>query len=231
MENILLVEDDPNLSLMIQENLEDLDFVVYTATSEDEVFRTMETTDIQIILMDVELNGNLNGFDIAEIIRSKNEKLPIIFTTARKEIADLQRGFNIGNMDYLKKPFGIKELSFRINALLQREHSQKKVFQLGIFTFDPSCFCLYENKIPIKLARLESIFLSQLFENKEKVVSKEALVKSLWEREDDPQGKDGSLHNIAYKIRKILEKDPSISLKTIAKNGYLLSFEKRLPLF
>ena len=105
MERILLVEDDPNLSMMIIENLEDLDFEVCHLQNGEDVLPLLEQENFDLILMDVDLGGKKDGFDLAEEIRTIDKTLPIIFTTAKKSVADLERGFNIGSMDYLKKAF------------------------------------------------------------------------------------------------------------------------------
>ena len=226
MEKILLVEDDPNLSMMIVENLEDLDFEVQHLSNGEEVLPLLEQEVFDLILMDVDLGGEKDGFDIAEEIRITKKTLPIIFATAKKGIPDLERGFNMGYMDYLKKPFGVKELSLRINALLRRDDVKNEGYKLGLLTFDPSNQSLTVKEKTIRLTRLESTFLTLLCENKGKVVTKEDLIKVLWEQDDDPQGKESSLHNLAYKLRKMLEKDPAIVLKTISKNGYSISISE-----
>jgi len=225
MERILLVEDDPNLSMMIIENLEDMGYEAYHLLEGKEVLPLLEQESFDLILMDVDLGEEKNGFEIAEAIRTTNKTLPIIFTTAKKGISDLERGFNIGNMDYLKKPFGVKELSLRINSLLNRENTKKEVFHLGSYRFDPSKQSISIIKSEIKLTKLESSFLAQLCENMGKVVSKEELIKLLWEKDDDPQGKESSLHNLAYKLRKIFEEEDSVSIVNISKKGYCLTVD------
>ncbi|MDD2613077.1 MAG: response regulator transcription factor [Bacteroidales bacterium] len=223
MEKILLVEDDQNLSMMILENLEDLEFEVFHLLDGKGVLPLMEQETFDLILMDVDLGGGKkDGFEIAEEIRTVNRTLPIIFATAKKSVADLERGFKIGYMDYLKKPFGIRELSLRINSLLNREEEKKDSYQLGTLTFEPSIQCLSKEGIHIKLSKLESSFLKILCENEGHVINKEDTIKELWKMDEDPQGKESSLHNIAYKLRKILEEEPSVSIKTISKGGYLL---------
>ncbi|MDD4972395.1 MAG: response regulator transcription factor [Paludibacter sp.] len=189
MERILLVEDDPNLSMMVIENLEDLDFEVCHLLNGEEVLPLLEQENFDLILMDVDLGGEKDGFDIAEAIRAKNKKLPIIFTTAKKSVADLERGFNIDFMDYLKKPFGVKELSLRINSLLKRENGTKDGFQLGSLLFNPCHQTIFTEGKTIRLTKLESSFLNILCQNMGNVVRKETLIKELWEEDDDPQGK------------------------------------------
>lgn len=223
MERILLVEDDPNLSMMIIENLEDMGYEAYHLLDGKNVLSLVEHENFDLILMDVDLGGEKDGFEIAEAIRMTNKTLPIIFTTAKKSISDLEKGFNIGNMDYLKKPFGVKELSLRIKSLLNRDNIKKEVFRLGSYMFDPSKQSISVIMSEIKLTKLESSFLAKLCENMGKVVSKEELISFLWEKDDDPQGKESSLHNLAYKLRKIFEEEDSVSIVNISKKGYCLT--------
>ena len=226
MEKILLVEDDSNLSMMIIENLEDLNFEVVHLVNGEEVLSHLEQESFDLILMDIDFGCSTNGFDIAESIREKDKFLPILFTTAKKSTSDLERGFSIGCMDYLKKPFGIRELNLRMNSLLKKENLNLNTFQLGSSSFDNSCQSLTIKEKVIKLTKLESTFLSLLCKHTGKVVTKDAIIKVLWEYDDDPQGKVNSLHNLAYKLRKVLEIDPMISLETISKNGYQLVISK-----
>lgn len=212
--------------MMIIENLEDLCFDVSHQLNGEDVLSILEKESFDLLLLDVDLGSSTNGFDIAESIREKDKSLPILFTTAKKSTADLERGFSIGCMDYLKKPFGIRELNLRINSLLKKENTVNHNIQLGSISFDCSCQSLTVKEKVIKLPKLESGFLSLLCTHRGTVVTKEELIKVLWEDEDDPQGKENSLHNLAYKLRKVLEPDPLISLKTISKNGYQLVIQK-----
>jgi two-component system, OmpR family, response regulator TrcR len=220
VKRILLVEDDENLSLILKDNLEDLNFEVKDVQNGEDAILLSEKENFDLILMDVELSGILNGFETAEVIRKKHLTLPIIFTTAKKSSDDIERGFSIGYMDYLKKPFGVKELSLRINALLDVKKPEKVVFQLGFFQFNPTYRTLNYQTEDHRLTKQEAQFLTLLCENSGNIVYKEDLINYLWENDDDPKSKEGAINNIAYNLRKYLKRDSSILLETIPKGGY-----------
>jgi DNA-binding response OmpR family regulator len=227
MKKILLVEDDQNLAFIMKENLEDLDFEVLHITEGESVFHHLTTEPIDLVLMDVELSGELNGFEAAEQIRKEYPMLPIIFTTARNTGKDLERGFRIDNMDYVKKPFGIKEISFRIEALLGKNNA-KEAFMVGSLTFNPILNQLQTKEGEIfHLTNLESRFLAELNENAGRIVSKEQLIETLWEDIDDPKSKEKSIHNLAYSLRQHLKGEPNVRLEMISKQGYRILLEAK----
>ena len=122
MKKILLIEDDANLAFMLKDGLESEGFNVFHITNAEEVVETMDDFMLHVpdlILLDVNLKGAIDGFELSKKIRQKSQ-IPIIFTTARTQIEDLQQGFSIGNVDYMKKPFGIRELVLHINEMISR---------------------------------------------------------------------------------------------------------------
>lgn len=220
MKKILLVEDDKNLSFIMKENLEDLDFEVCHILKGEDSYKILENNHIDLILMDVELSGEIDGFETARIIRGKYPLLPIIFTTARTSGKDIERGFGIKNMDYVKKPFGIKEIELRINSLLKNKKNTDDIIMIGAFTFDKVLNKLYRYNQEFRLTNLESRFLTILSENMGTMVSKESLITALWGDVDDPQSKEKSIHNLVYKLRQCLNTDPSTNLELLSKQGY-----------
>src|ERR1035437_7370232 len=120
MKKILLIEDDANLAFMVTDGLESEGFNVFHMTNGEDLIDTMDefvAHPPDIILLDVNLKGKMNGFERSKKIRQRSQ-VPIIFTTSRTQIDDIQEGFTAGNVHYLKKPFGIRELVLRINELL-----------------------------------------------------------------------------------------------------------------
>ena len=92
MKKILLIEDDQNLSFIMKENLEDLGFEVCHILKGEDAFKILAAEQIDLILMDVELPGEFDGFETAKIIRVNYPLLPIIFTTARTSGKDIEKG-------------------------------------------------------------------------------------------------------------------------------------------
>lgn len=223
MTDILLVEDDEDLAYMLSENLEIEGFFVTHISNGEEVMHALENKTFELILMDVDLEGQLDGFDLAENIRKHYPTLPIIFTTGKTHFRDIERGLNLRFVDYQKKPYGTRELVARINNILNRltqKHSKRLIF--GNFTFNPiEQVIIKEGGEEARLTKTEATFLRLLCENLNSVITKDSIVKELWGTEELYQ-KEHSLNNLTHKIRKYLDNDPSIELLTISKVGYKL---------
>lgn len=223
MTRILLVEDDENLAYMLAENLELEGFSIHHVTEADIVLRTLEEEEFDLILMDIDLSQDINGFDLAEEIRQIYPTLPIIFTTGKTHFKDVERGLSIRYVDYQKKPYGTKELLARINNILNRlNQKNSKRFLFGQLSFNPIEQVIIKDDLELRLTKTEATFLRLLCENMNNVITKESIVKELWGSEDIYQ-KEHSMNNLTHKIRKYLEYDPSVELITISKVGYKLT--------
>src|ERR1700760_1858609 len=143
MKKILLVEDDPNLGLLLQDYLQlKGKFDVVLCKDGDEGLRAFTRNDYDLLILDV-MMPKKDGFTLGKEIRKINSQVPIIFATAKGMIEDKTQAFNLGGDDYITKPFRIEELLLRINALLKRagnsekhEESQQTTFKIGRYTFE-----------------------------------------------------------------------------------------------
>jgi two-component system, OmpR family, response regulator TrcR len=223
MRKILLIEDDTNLAFMLTDGLEGEGFKVLHLTKGEEVISALKKFQPDIILLDVNLKGVMNGFEVSKKIRQISQ-IPIIFTTSRTQIEDIQEGFQAGNVDYLKKPFGIRELILRINELLSRPANQVTIFRtinIGDFQFSPCEHSLQIGNEKIHLQKNECTVMNLLFENKGKVLSKKDILEHVW-KDTDLKAKEASLHNILSSLRTKLSADSKICIETIPKIGYKL---------
>lgn len=227
MRRVLLVEDDDNMSFMITDGLEAEGFEVLSFQEGAKALDALLDYTPDIVLMDVNLKGTLDGFGTARRIRDNNTYLPILFITSRSQLDDLKQGFSIGNMDYLKKPFGMGELVLRINELLmkiqQKTQSSEKsdVINLGRYCFYPSKFCLQIDSEEISLRKSECGVLLMLCQNTNNVVNKNDMLHQVWDT-TDPKSKEASLDNVLHVLRLKLSKDQSIAINTIPRVGYML---------
>lgn len=220
---ILLVEDDENLAFMLSENLEIEGYEVIHITMGEEVLPILSKKDINVILMDVDLGGEQDGFDIAETVRKIYPELPVIFTTGKTHFKDMERGLRIGYVDYQKKPFGARELIARLANLLERKINNgfARDYVIKGFSFYPVNHTIRIDNTEIHLTKSESSFLSILCENLNNVVKKEDITARLW-GDKDGYPKDHSVNNLTHRIRKYLEGNHYVELKTISKVGYRL---------
>jgi two-component system OmpR family response regulator len=221
---ILIVEDDLNLGYMIADLLKVNNHDVMHVSDGNAAIPEFNKFNPDIILMDVNLNCNINGFEIARQIRTSS-MTPVIFITNKTEFEDLREGFNIRNVDYLKKPFSYGELMLRANELKGRQTNfQEEICQkidLGSYIYLPFESLLKSDAEEIKLSFQENSLLKILCRNKNQVVYKESILKDMWE-EDFYRHKESSLNNIISGLRKKLKDKVNIDIINIPKTGWKL---------
>jgi len=127
-QKILVVDDEEDLCEILQFNLNSVGYLVDVAYSAEEAFAKLKN-NYDIMLLDV-MMGGISGFKLAELIRKDyNLNVPIIFVTARDNVSDKLKGFNVGADDYIAKPFSIKEVIARVQAVLSRTAFYKNAEQ------------------------------------------------------------------------------------------------------
>jgi DNA-binding response OmpR family regulator len=224
--SVLLVEDDKNLGFVVKDFLSGSGFKVELAINGLEAINTFVSANFDLCLIDVMLPLK-DGFSVAEEIRQKNQKVPIIFLTARSLKEDKIRGFKIGADDYITKPFSTEELLLRIEAVLRRTMAtnnntivEKEIFNIGKFVFDFSNQMIQIDDTKRQLTRKEAEVLRLLCINKNQLVRREFALKLIWGEDDYFMGR--SMDVYITKLRKILKDDPSISIQNIHRSGFKL---------
>jgi DNA-binding response OmpR family regulator len=223
---ILLVEDDVNLGFVVKDNLEISDFEVDWHQAGDTPRNLLESGhDFDIIILDVML-PNMDGFKLAQYIRSMDEWTPILFLTARSEEEDRLRGFEIGGDDYITKPFSIKELIYRVNVFLRRPVQEdvtgdsQKNHSIGSFVFSYPNLSLTNDSDTYLLTQLEADLLRLLFDNRDEIVRREDILVNLWGENDYFKGR--SLDVFISRLRKYFRDDPSVHIKNHHGVGFRL---------
>jgi len=212
---ILLVEDDKDLNDTIKEFLED-EYEIVSVYDGAEALNKAYEESFDVIILDVKL-PKLNGFDVAKEIR-KFKKTPIIFLTSLDSEKDVEEGFLSGGDDYIKKPFSLKELKLRIEAILRRIYGDSKVVKLfDGFEFDINKEILYKNSKEIHLKPKIAKLLKLLIQKKGEVVSKDEILEELYDFNEEPN--ETSIRTFINTLRNILGKD---KIETIKSVGYRL---------
>jgi DNA-binding response OmpR family regulator len=220
---ILLVEDDLNLSYLLQENLTAKGFSVSLARSGKAGLELAANTDFDICLLDIML-PEMDGFTLAQALRQKDATLPIIFLTARVQEKDKLHGFEIGADDYVTKPFSFKELYCRIIAVLRRvnfiapTHTEIENLSLGSLVLYPSQRMLSVNGQQRKLSQRESGLLQMLLQHNGKYVNRSEILKKVWGNDDYFTAK--SMDVYITRIRKLIKDDPSLEVENLYGTGY-----------
>ena len=215
---ILYLEDDINLSQTVEEYLRDEGFEVVCVYDGDEALQHIYRSHFDLFLLDVNV-PQINGFKLLKELREADITTPAIFITSLKGIDDLAEGYDCGADDYIKKPFALKELLFRINALLKREYKSLK----HIIKITDRCdFDIYTNELIVNgekrvLNQKESLLLKLLLKYKNECVTFDNIYQSVWEFAQTHSYM--SLRTYIKNLRKHIGKEHILSIKNI---GYKL---------
>lgn len=222
MKEILLVEDDLDLSKVLSSSLNKWGFKVNLIEKFDSILKEFIEKKPQLVIMDVNL-PYYDGFYWCKKIREVS-KVPILFLSSRDSNMDLIMGINNGGDDYITKPFPIEVLITKINALLRRTYdyagSESIIYYNNVVLDIEKCTFKYGNNT-IELTKNEIKILSVLIKNREKVVSRDKLMMSLWN--DDEFVSDNTLTvNITRLRNKIKEIGLDDFIKTKKGIGYMV---------
>ena len=220
---ILIIDDDRALSDIIKDMLEDYDYRVEQAFSVDEAFEVLTDKKYDLILLDINLPDG-DGFMICEELR-RVSTVPVIFASARTSEDDRVNGFEKGGDDYLPKPYSMKELLARVNALIRRTYGfdeQEEICKFGNVEVNLSSRTVTKEGKPVSLSLKEFDLLAYLCRNKNTAVEKDRLISEVWGAFSEVDASTLTVH-IRW-LREKLEKDASKPefIKTVFKVGYMI---------
>ena len=220
---ILIVDDDEDLSLIMAEMLEDHGYDAAIAKSSEEAFTLLSKSTWHLILLDINLPDE-TGFELCRELR-RVSSVPIIFASARTSETDRITGFDIGGDDYLPKPYSMKELLARVNALMRRTYGfteDEKIIVFGDVTVNITARTVIKSGKPVSLSLREFDLLSYLCENPNTALTKEKLLAQVWGAFSMVETSTLTVH-IRW-LREKLEDDPASPryIKTVYKVGYML---------
>ncbi len=219
---ILLVEDDPSLGYVIQDNLALKGYDVTLCTDGFEGEQAFIQSPFHLCILDVMLPKK-DGFSLARSIRDKNREVPIIFLTAKTMLEDKLNGFRTGADDYITKPFSLEELFYRVEVFLRRSRDNQledEVMNVGKFQFDPFSFTLKCNDDEKTLTQKEAEVLKLLYRNRDRVLKREEILTEVWGNDDYFMGR--SMDVFISKLRKYLKTDPDIQIVNYHGVGFRL---------
>ncbi len=226
--NILIVDDDTDLSMLIMDMLEDNGYIATNVTSLDAAYEVLEKEQFHLILLDINLPDG-TGFELCQELR-RVSNVPVIFASARTSEDDKITGLDMGGDDYIPKPYSIKELMSRINALLRRtygaiEQEEKYSLKAGkdnVIVIDTASKSVTRNNEPINLSLREYDLLLYMAQRKGQALYKDKLISDVWGAFSEVEPSTLTVH-IRW-LREKLENNPSepVFLKTVRKVGYML---------
>jgi len=222
------VEDDPHLGLLLKDILSEAGFHVRLCTDSAQALETIRRSKIDLGVLDVMLPGD-NGFMLAERIRATYPTIPFLFLTARSLKEDKLKGYALGAVDYISKPFDQEILLCKIRAILNRfdqlssDVPSQHIFQLGSFEFNYQAHSLTHGDDSMRLTEKENEVLYLLVSNLNKVVRRDEAVERIYGKRDYFLGR--SFDVFISKIRKYLSPDPSLKIENVYRVGFILTAE------
>ncbi len=223
MKNILIIDDDRDLSGILSDMLEDYGYHTAVAGDGEEALEMLAEQTFHLIILDINLPGQ-TGFDLCRELR-ETSTVPVLFSSARTSETDRIMGFDLGGDDYLPKPYSMKELLSRVKALIRRTYGflqEERTCSFGGITVNLTARRVTREGEEVSLSLREFDLLAFLCEHKNTALSKETLLTGIWGAFSLVEPSTLTVH-IRW-LREKLEKDPSRPqfIKTVYKVGYML---------
>ena len=225
---ILIVDDDLDLSMLIQDMLEDNGYASLYAASIDEAYEVLTDNRCDLILLDINLPDG-TGFTLCQELRQSSQ-IPIIFASARTSEDDKVNGLDMGGDDYIAKPYSLKELMSRIRSILRRTYgSDDDKFELLVLNTEGNKIeinrharTVSRNKGNVDMKPKEFDLLVYMAENRGRVLTKEQIMSAVWGLYSDVEPSTVAVH--VRWLREKLETDPSHPqlIRTVWGTGYVL---------
>lgn len=211
---LLLLEDDILLGETLQDMLEEEGYVVMMCRNGQEALDATFDTAFDLYLLDINV-PLINGIELLRELRGADDATPAIFLTSHRDKEMLRSGFESGGDDYVTKPFDNDELLWRIDALLRRFKGTKKC--AGALCHDEAHHCFMLEGRELELSKKEYELLALLMRHTPQIVTKEMIVETLWERDEDPS--EGA---VRVYINRLKQELGSEAIENIRGVGYRL---------
>lgn len=228
--HILIVEDERGIIQFLQQGLEEEGYTISSATDGLQGLELVQQNNFDLILLDWML-PKMSGLDLCKAIRTKDNKVPILFLTAKDTIQETVEGLKAGANDYIKKPFSFEELVVRIKIHFRNQITEE-ILKLGNIDVNLSKHTVFVNQNEVALTQREFELLCYLIRNKGKVCTRNQIIEDVWDIhfEYDTGVIDVFINGIRKKLNLKIEED---YIKTVRGVGYIandLSICNNFPL-
>ncbi len=218
MFKILVLEDDKELNRTVCTFLNNSGYEAVGCLNANEAYDALYENMIDLIVSDIMMPG-VDGFEFAKNVRDVNSEIPILFMTARDDIASKQRGFRIGVDDYMVKPIDLDELFLRIGALLRRSKiASSRKLKIGSFVMDADEHTAYLGEEEISLTSREFSILYKLLSYPKKTFTRTQLMDEFWDA--DTATAPRAVDVYMTKLRQKLSACEDFEIKTVHGLGY-----------
>jgi len=224
---ILVAEDDTNIRLGLTATLESEGYTVIAATDGAQALRLFAQETFDLVILDV-MMPKKSGYDVCRELRSRDNRVPVVFLTAKGEEIDKVVGLKLGADDYIAKPFGVHELLARVEALLRRSRLAGQdrggemaglppVFRFGAAEIDQKKFTATNGENVVALTARELKLLAVFSAHPGEVLTRDVLLNSVWGV--DYFGTTRTLDQHVAQLRKKVEADPQTPTAIVTVHG------------
>jgi DNA-binding response OmpR family regulator len=218
---ILLVEDDVGIRRATAMSIEAEGYTVIEAGDGDEGLRRLEMESPDLVILDVMLPGERDGFEVCREIRRSSD-VPIVFLTAKTDVTDIVVGLESGGDDYVTKPFETKELIARVRVLLRRTRAgvRPRRIVIGDLEIEPEAGEIKKGGEPVALTKTEFELLCTLASRPNQIFTREMLLEQVWGYDYLGDSRLVDVH--VRRLRAKVERDPGnpTIIQTIRGLGY-----------
>lgn len=212
MTKILVVDDEPAMRQGLSDNLIFEGYEVATAANGKIAHDAIQKNRFDLVILDVMMPG-MSGFDLCRLLRVEKNYVPIILLTAKGEEIDRVLGLEFGADDYIAKPFSLRELLARIKAILRRTtlfttiDTDDQFQQIGLMSVNFEKYEAWVGNEKVRFSHREFEVLHFLWKNRQKVVSRNDLLKNIWNYDEFPTTR--TIDNFILRIRQKVEANPN----------------------
>lgn len=219
---ILLVEDEPDVALMLAKGLREQSYAVDVETDGESGLFLAQINDYDLILLDVMLPRK-NGFEVCRELRDTGSSVPVLMLTARDDVKDRIAGLDSGADDYLIKPFDFHELLARVRALLRRGRVlQPETIEVADLKIDTRSHQVSRGSAKIELTAKEYALLEFLARRADHVVSRAEIANHVWDENFDPFS--NLIEVYIQRLRRKIDDGHELKLlRTLRGEGYRLA--------
>lgn len=213
MSKILIVEDEKNISKLIQDTVSLANYEFDCSFDGEDALKKINENTYDLILLDIML-PKLDGFQIVEQMENKN--VPIIFLSAKNDVSTIVKGLKSGGKDYITKPFEPLELLARIE--LRMENKKEKEYNFRNIKINENARTVYKNEEIVYLAPKEYELFILLIKNQNRVLTRDEILNKVWDINAQIETR-----TVDYHIQQLRKKlDLKENIVTVNKIGYIL---------
>ena len=218
MFNILVVEDDQHTRKLISAVLKQEGYTSFAAVDGEDALQIMDKQQIDLIILDI-MMPKMDGYELTKHLRSSDQKLPILMVSAKQLPEDKHRGFLAGTDDYMTKPLDIKEMVWRVKALLRRAQiANEHRLTIGEVVLDYDTLTVTRGDESHVLPKKEFYLLFKLLSYPDQIFTRLQLMDEIWGMESESSDTTVNVH--INRLRRRFEHFPEFELVTVRGLGY-----------